>query len=181
MLPKELFTLRVTVLEDATLLGFRVPHHLCDGQSAYDIVKAYAMLVAGRRISDLIPPPDIDVPLSSLVDKRASPSLSTEILDEKVPFLLPEDKLSLGFSAWLRYVGYAAAKMIGAKLGIKSQYSEEKYIHLPGTLVEQWQNECQEELDDSPTNKGIYLTKMDIISAWLLKVDFHHLFPPLLI
>lgn len=58
LLPKNLLAVRVTSLNDATILGFRVPHHLCDGESVYQVIKAYRDTVAGEQIKTLITPPD---------------------------------------------------------------------------------------------------------------------------
>ena len=54
MSPENVFALRVTNPTDATLLGFRLPHHLCDGQSIFNVVKAYCDLVCNNPIPKLV-------------------------------------------------------------------------------------------------------------------------------
>jgi hypothetical protein len=144
LLLKNLLTIRVTCLNDATLLGFRVPHHLCDGESVYHVIKTYRDIVAGEQIKTLITPPDTALPLSKVIKKDAEFPLPGGLGDN--PFLQPNYKLLTGIRPWAHHVGYAVGRMIGAKLGI-CQKSEEKLIHLPGPLVEHWRSECRKELE----------------------------------
>lgn len=84
----------------------------------------------------------------------------------------PDEKLLTGIRPWAHYVGYAVAKMLAAKLGL-AQKTEEKLVHLPGALVEQWRKECQKELEsaDSATNEVPRLSRLDVITAWFLQVN----------
>ena len=175
LLPKSLLTIRVTLLQDATLLGFRMPHHFCDGESTYHVVKAYRDLIAGEKIPTLIPPPDVDHPLSEILKNDTNITLPAGVGLEDVSYLDPNENLLLGFPAWIRYVGYAVGKMVGAKLG-RSAKSEEKFIHLPGKLVERWRKECQTELEQTMDSKRVdvpILSNLDVITAWFLQVSSH--------
>ncbi|KAN0092492.1 hypothetical protein V8E51_018339 [Hyaloscypha variabilis] len=166
LLPKNLLTVRVTCLNDATLLGFRVPHHFCDGESVYHVIKAFRDIVAGQKIKTLINCPDVDQPLSLLLGKETKFPIHEFELDD-APYLHPREKLLAGIGPWVHYVGYAISRMIGAKIGI-TQKSEEKLIHLPGALVEHWRTECQKELEqtiDQTTMRIPTLSKLDIITA----------------
>jgi hypothetical protein len=118
LLPKNLCTILVTILKDATLLGFRAPHDLCDGESMYHIVKGYRDLLGGENIPTLVMPPDVDRPLSEILKQDTKITLPAGIGTEGISYLNPNENLLLGFPAWIRYVGHAVSKMIGAKLGI---------------------------------------------------------------
>ncbi|KAE9368994.1 hypothetical protein N431DRAFT_547800 [Stipitochalara longipes BDJ] len=164
ILPKNLLTIRVTSLNDATLLGFRVPHHMCDGESVYHVIKAYCDIIAGEKIKSLINPPDVDLPLSKVLEKDSKFPLPARLGNEDTQYLQPSEKLLTGFLPWAHYVGYAVANMTGAKLGLQ-QKSDEKLIFLPRTLVETWRSECQKDL------KVPVLSKLDVITAWFLQTS----------
>jgi hypothetical protein len=185
LLPKNLLTIRVTVLKDATLLGFRVPHHLCDGESVFHVIKTYRDIVAGQQIRTFVMPPDIDHPLSQVLQQDTEFPLPNGLGTEDVPYLHPSEKLLVGLRPWVHYVGYAVSRMVGAKLGISPKF-EEKFIHLPGPLVEGWRSECQKELEQAAESKGIdvpTISKLDVITAWFLQVRNYpslkpHIFSP---
>ncbi|KAI5776256.1 hypothetical protein EDC01DRAFT_715175 [Geopyxis carbonaria] len=170
-----LFTLRVTLLKDATLLGFRMPHQLCDGQSVYDVVKAYSHLIAGKPISRIVLPPDVKTPLSALVE--GSDSLP-ENVRKNAPFVHPAENFAVGVSPLVKYIGHALLGVASAKIGW-GEGERERYIHLPGELVQTWRRECQEELDKAALSgglgdgAGLELTKNDVITAWFLKCAYH--------
>lgn len=170
LLPNNLFTLRVTCLNDATLLGFRIPHHFCDGESVYHVIQGYCDIVAGQKCKTLINPPDVEFPLSKFLEKNTKFPLPAGLGIDDVPFLHPNEKLLTGIRPWVHYVGYAVAKMIGAKLGL-AQKSEEKLVHLPGPMVDQWRKDCEKESDDAGT-EAPRLSNLDIITAWFLKVSY---------
>ena len=169
---------QVSVLEDATLLGFRVPHHFCDGESVYDIVKAYCDTITGEKVASLVMPRDIDCPLSSVLEEDTGVTLPTGMGIEGVPYLYPNENLCLGFGPWIRYVGYAISRMVGSKLGIFPK-SREQFIHLPGKLVAHWRGECQKELEQlmaSDDGRDVpNLSKLDAITAWFLQVSYQPL------
>jgi hypothetical protein len=169
---------QVSVLEDATLLGFRVPHHFCDGESVYAIVKAYCATIAGEKVASLVMPPDVDRPLSSVLKEDTGITLPTGMGTEGVPYLYPNENLCLGFGPWIRYVGYAVSRMVGSKLGIFPK-SREQFIHLPGKLVAHWRDECQKELEQlMASDDGQEVpnpSKLDAITAWFLQVSYQPL------
>lgn len=178
-----LFALRVTVLKDATLLGFRVAHHFCDGEGLYDIIKAYCDIIWDRPIPDLILPPDTKVPLSSLVQGKDS---LPENVDEDIRLPHPSKNFAFGFRSLLLVIGYIFLRLFAGWLGILPS-SEWKYIHLPKGIVEGWRDECQKELDEDASKgrlregAGVELTKNDVITAWFLKVILNPSTPSLLI
>jgi hypothetical protein len=75
-------------------------------------------------------PPDVDRPLSSVLKKDTGATLPTGMRIEDVPYLDPNENLCLDFGPWIRYVGYAVSRMLGATLSIFPK-SKEKFIHLP--------------------------------------------------
>ncbi|TFK37075.1 hypothetical protein BDQ12DRAFT_685767 [Crucibulum laeve] len=164
-----LFALRVTVMNDATLLGFRIPHHFADGKSTFDIVQAYCDTVAGKTIPTITLPPDI--PMSALV--HGEDTLPKSVA-EHAPNVHPEDNFSLGLIGYLKFVGSTLYKVIAPKVGLEEQ-GLEQFVHLPATYVLQLQARCQAELDEATKNgdlregAGLQLTKNDIITAWLLR------------
>jgi hypothetical protein len=173
MAPENIFALRVTVLTDATLLGFRVPHHLCDGQSTFTVVKAYCDLVSNRPIPKLVPSPDITTPLSTQVEGKDS--LPAGISMENARFLNPAENLAVGNLYLAQNLGYLMGQGFGRLVGVVPQ-TEERYIHLSRQLVQRWRDDCQKELErmakdgELPEGAGIELTKNDVITAWYLKV-----------
>jgi hypothetical protein len=166
-LPKTLFGIRVTVLKDATLLGFRVHHYLCDGASRGQAIKAYRDIIAGKQIATSILLPD--TPLSKLLQKEVMSPLPSGIRTEDTPYLYPNEKYQLGVRPWIHFLGHATYRTVGAKLGIYGMKSKVRFIHLPGPTIEHWRSECQNDLRkakvDVPT-----LSKLDIVLAWFLKV-----------
>ncbi len=160
-------------MNNATLLGFRIPHHFCDGASVYHVIKSYCEIIAGQKVKTLVDPPDGVLPLSKVLENDTKFPLAAGLGTEDVPFLHPNEKLLNGIRPWAYYVGYAVAKMIGVKLGL-AQKSGEKLIHLSGPLVEKWRNECQKELDaaaDKSTTEFPVLSNLDFITAWFLQVS----------
>lgn len=162
------------MLKDATLLGFRIPHHLCDGESVYHVIQAYRHIVSGQQIKTLVPAPDVETPLSEVLEMESKVPLPAGTELEGVPYLKPEEKLRVGVVPWVKYVGYAVGKMLGAKLGV-SERAKEKLIHLPGKVVERWRSECQKELEQVHTsNKIPTISKLDVITAWFLQVSIQN-------
>jgi hypothetical protein len=119
----------VIVLKDATLLGFRVPHHLCDSKSGYHAIKAYRDIVAGQEIKTFDMLPNFDRPLSKVLQQDTKCLLPDGIGIEDVPYLHSSEKLLLGLRSWVRYVRYVVSRIVGAKLDISTKF-EEKFIYL---------------------------------------------------
>jgi hypothetical protein len=163
----------VTVLSDATLLGFQMSHFFVDGQGIYDTVKAYCDLVCGRKIPELILPPDVDTPLSHLVVGEDSASAHKL---ENVRFLHPIETHINSLATLAKVVGMALFKRIGRKIGLTERI-EDRYIHLSGKIVEEWRKDCQNELNELAgrglleIDENLRLTKNDVIAAWIMKVS----------
>ncbi|RDW58422.1 hypothetical protein BP5796_12352 [Coleophoma crateriformis] len=172
--PKANFTLRVTVLNDSTLLGFRMPHYLADAQSMFDVVKAYCDLIAGRQLPMLVTPPDVEMPLSQLtnIDPQAPSSiLSIECL-EKVKICAADEVHSLGLWNAIRTAFGVLFAHLAQGLLQSTDFSE-RYIYLPKDLVCRLQVECQEELERTGL-ADVKLSKTDVIAAWYLKTAFRN-------
>ncbi|KAF8988278.1 hypothetical protein BDQ17DRAFT_1433432 [Cyathus striatus] len=169
--PKSLFALRVTTLDDATLLGFRFAHHLFDGQACYDVIKAYCDIISGNPIPKLVPPPDITTRLSEYVHGKDDLPLS---VSTNHPHLHPRANFKLGIVRLSRYIGGILVKTVLAKVGL-SEGEDERMVHVPEDFVLQLREECQRELDeatktgDLAEGYGLELTKNDVITAWFLK------------
>ncbi|KAF8990943.1 hypothetical protein BDQ17DRAFT_1313633 [Cyathus striatus] len=177
--PETLFSLRVTVLTDATLLGFRFAHHLFDGQACYDVVNAYCDLVNSRPIPELIPPPDITSLLSDQVN--GADDLPPSVHPNH-PHLHPRANFVLGLAGIVKYLGVALIKTVVAKLGL-GERDDERMVHIPVDFVTTLRKECQDELDEAAKRgeleegAGLQLTKNDVITAWFLK-GAYAAFPP---
>ncbi|TFK35478.1 hypothetical protein BDQ12DRAFT_668565 [Crucibulum laeve] len=171
---EQLFTLRVTVLNDATLLAFRVPHHFADGRSTFDIIEAYCNLISGKPIARITLPPH--VPLSTMVHGRDElpPSVPAN-----APFIHPAENFTTGALSYVSFVGKVIYKVLAPKLGI-DEPNEEKYIHLPASFVLDLQSTSQIQLDQAAKlgelkeGVGLTLTKNDVITAWLLRRSYAH-------
>ncbi|KAF9002295.1 hypothetical protein BDQ17DRAFT_1243465 [Cyathus striatus] len=167
---KALFVLRVTILTDATLLGFKFVHHLCDGESYYDVAKAYCNLLSGRPIPQLIPPPDITSLLSKSIE--GEDNLPFNIRSNQ--YIHPKMDYTIGYLAHLKLLGLSILKVAVAKL-MFGEKDEHKMIHLPVDFVAQLRKSCQDDLEEAgirgelSEGEGVELTKNDVITAWLLK------------
>ena len=165
--PKTNFALRVTILNDATLLGFRIPHYLADGQSMFDVVKAYCDLVADRDILRLVPPPDIQMPLSQLTKSDLDPPL-INVVPEGVNICTADEVHTIGL--WNRITRASGILLRHLTNGLfASRDFSERYIYLPKQLVLCWQSECQRQLEAAGLVE-VKLSKLDVIAAWYLKV-----------
>ena len=66
--PANSFRLRVTLLQDATLLCFGIAHHICDGNDCWEVVKVFCVLLPNKPIPLFALPPDAgDVRMSDLM------------------------------------------------------------------------------------------------------------------
>ncbi|KAF8990938.1 hypothetical protein BDQ17DRAFT_1313625 [Cyathus striatus] len=165
--PDTLFALRVTVLLDATLLGFRFSHHLCDGQACFDTINAFCDIVNGRPIPKLIPPPDIHSFLSEQVE--GEDHLPPGVHPDPVR---PEDSVTVGLQGVVMYLAILILRMVMVRLGLR-EGDEERLIHLPGSFVAWLREECQYEIDAaSEDGKGLQTSRNDVITAWLLKSSY---------
>ncbi|KAH6905455.1 hypothetical protein BKA70DRAFT_1153136 [Coprinopsis sp. MPI-PUGE-AT-0042] len=178
--PDLLFSLRVTILRDATLLGMRFSHHLCDGQACYDIAKAYCDIVNDRAPLNLIPPPDISCFLSEKINGE----------DKLLPSVRPgnhtvgpqSNSVTPGAVPLLTHIGSCVWGKCKAKVGLEEQ-EDDRMVHLPSAFVSQLRARCQAELDNVAKNgeleegAGLEVTKNDVVTAWILK-GAYAAFPP---
>lgn len=168
LLPPNILAIRVTVLNDATCLGFRVPHFMSDSQTLHDIVAAYTDLLAGTSIQKLVLPPDATVPASTFIEDIAV-DLPKGLSLEDIAFLHTKDVVGVGLLDFVHFVSVWLCRRIMWKL-FKGTRSVEKFIHLPKALVSKWRAETQKELDGQDSEIELKLTELDVITSWLLQV-----------
>ncbi|KAL4973304.1 hypothetical protein BDW66DRAFT_153973 [Aspergillus desertorum] len=161
-------TVRVTSLDDATLLGFRFVHSLCDGQSAYEIIKYFCELLSGRPIPGFSLPPDtLGARISDLVQQGTKESSAPSQLERSIFVTSKLRALQLHG----RYLLLRVQELLS--LSPKLTY---RLIYLPGAWVDQLHRRAQKELDreyssNHPDSK-IQLTRNDIITAFYLKTVY---------
>jgi hypothetical protein len=173
MPPSILFGLRVTVLQDATLLGMRFAHHLFDGTACFDVAKAYCDIVNGRQPLQLIPPPDLSCLLSEKINGEDALPPSVR---PGHPTVGPQSgSLAPGMKPLLNYMGSWLWAKGKAQVGLEEQ-DDERMVHLPKIFVSELRERCQAELDEAAKKgeleegAGLQVTNNDVVTAWLLKV-----------
>lgn len=173
VIPDSLLAIRVTVLKNATLFGFRTPHYLCNAAHLRRIISAYTAILSGNEVPKLILPPDADGSLlSSLIVSNSQPSLPPGVSLEDVPECKLAECKTVGAWGGLPYILWVIFTTILSRL-FTAYRLHEKYIYLPGSLVESWQAQCQKELDDGGWKSGSpapKLSKLDIVTSWYLQV-----------
>jgi len=161
------------VTDDATLLGFFASHHLCDAESIYHIMRAYCDLINGKEIPVNVLPPDANpaIPMSSVIGKDEEKGVvMTEEEARTNDYVKNNPHLTGTLQLWL--LGTVIYKGILRALNLRWR-TQEKYIHLPGPLIEKWRAEVQAELDKeaAPAQRSeTQVTKNDIIAAWIIMV-----------
>jgi hypothetical protein len=168
-----LLIVRITILRDATLLGFRAPHYLVNSASLYDIVAAYARVMSGGNLPHLNWPPDGDgTPLSALVVDSAQPELPLGVKLDASSILSVADTYAGGMYNAIPVIYNLLRSNILARV-FSSYYLEEKLIHIPLPLLEKWRSECQKELENGAwegEGAAPTLSKLDVLTAWLMQV-----------
>lgn len=158
-----IFALRITSLQDVTLLGFRCLHYIVDSQGMFDIVKAYSALISGNPIPTLVFPWDErHDPMSKLVPVAETPSQDP---------VLGLDGYQVGMIPTLLTASYMLWKWIKGGLGI-TETPEVRYIYIPQEWVSDIRKHAIKELAENDETRTIVadLTKQDILTAWFLKV-----------
>lgn len=143
-----------------------------DSQSLHDILAAYADILAGKSIRNLVLPPDVDVPASTFIQDTPV-NLPKGLKVEEIPFLHTKDAVGVGILDFVHFVWTWLGRRIMWKLS-KNTRSEEKFIYLPRSLVGKWRAESQKELDEQDSNNGLKLTELDVMTSWLLQVCISH-------
>ncbi|KAL2785098.1 hypothetical protein BJX66DRAFT_68174 [Aspergillus keveii] len=161
--------LRVTILNDATLLWFSVCHGLCDGKGLYDIIRYFCDLLSDKPIPKFILPPDATGGrMSDLVrdnqEKKAAETLVQETSnpDTFVSSHLTALKLQLKFTL----------EMLLSSVGLAQKLTD-RLVYLPGSWVDEVRARAQKELQCSSSEfQGVQLTRNDIIAALYLRLVY---------
>lgn len=165
--PTGILGLRVTVLDDATLLGFRLPHSFSDAEGAYEILSAFASSVGGNENipNTRIRPPKVSAELASLPVDSVDPVPKSD--DEGFVQHSAND-FRVGVTGFLNYIVRGLVCGISEAVFARKQ-PRHKMIRLPAAYVTELKRSVQEfsEMNEFAVSTG------DVISAWLLKVRYH--------
>ncbi|KAL2785409.1 hypothetical protein BJX66DRAFT_314921 [Aspergillus keveii] len=155
--------LRVTTLNDATLLCFSFTHALCDGQSAYNVISYFSDLLSDKPVPKFVLPPDATgTRISDLVRKVSTEPLPTQPEQD----IFVTNRLTvLKFQA--KYLLLRLSELLGL-----SPLLTHRTVHLPGTWVDDVRSRAQKELESSGEYLGMHLTRNDIITALYLKLVY---------
>ncbi|RFU25551.1 hypothetical protein B7463_g10788, partial [Scytalidium lignicola] len=177
--PTSIFTLRVTILDDATIFGFRVPHYVTDGTGLYEIVKAYSNIVAGNSVQKLIPPPDINVPISQCIRNDGDQNIIfSELLSQDVSICKADEIHTRGI--WPAIKQAVNILIHNYASFLQGMSFSNGYVYLPREFISELHNQCQKEVsvvNRSSSDGEIILSKLDVLVAWFLKVSYKHM-PP---
>ncbi|KAJ5493960.1 hypothetical protein N7463_010047 [Penicillium fimorum] len=157
------FRIRVTLLQDATLLCFGIAHHICDGNDCWEVVKAFCDLFSNKPIPLFALPPDVgDVRMSDLMKVKNG---CTE-MEAKLHYQMHAQNYDSGIFKLAMIVLHVLLAVLAVKFGFCEDLKT-KFIYIPGTWVDELRIKSQEELKDC--SPEIRLTRNDIIAAWYLK------------
>ncbi|KAJ0419562.1 hypothetical protein BJY00DRAFT_285898 [Aspergillus carlsbadensis] len=155
--------LRVTLLNDATLLCFSFPHALVDGQSAYDVIGYFCALLSDKPVPRFVLPPDaLGTRISGLVRKVSTEPLPAQ---PEQDIFVTRQLTVLKFQA--KYLLLRLSEILGF-----SPMLTHRTIHLPGSWVDDVRSRAQKELESSGEHLGMHLTRNDIITAVYLKLVY---------
>ncbi|GKZ37271.1 hypothetical protein AbraIFM66950_008728 [Aspergillus brasiliensis] len=170
--PANVFLIRVTLLQDATLLCFGISHHLTDGTAAYDVIHAYCDLLAGRPIPSLLLPPDArgqrmsDRVILNDHQERSLPSIT--YAEHLVNF-------TVGFWRILLLIAPVAWSLLLRKICLEETL-EERFIYLPHDWVGTMRKKALDTLATMPVSPQPFWddqpTRNNIITAWFLKTVY---------
>ncbi|EKV05791.1 Chloramphenicol acetyltransferase-like domain [Penicillium digitatum] len=157
------FRLRVTLLEDATLLCFGIAHHICDGHDCWEVVKAFCDLLSNQPIPVFALPPDAgNVRMSDLMkanDECTDPEPNFHYQRHAQNYISGIFNLAMTVSGVLRTI-------LAMKFGFLEDLTT-KFLYVPGAWVDELRTKSQGELKDCAPE--IQLTRNDVIAAWYLK------------
>ncbi|KAJ5887670.1 hypothetical protein N7495_007711 [Penicillium taxi] len=161
-----IFKLRVTTLTDTTLLCFGITHHLCDGTDCYEVVQAFCNLLSNKPIPRFVLPPDAeDILLSHTMTVKAK---CTEE-ESNIYYKNHAENLDSGIFKLGRLLWRVLLTNIAEKLMLAERLTT-KFIHVPGSWVDELRAKSQVELHQSSTD--IEITRNDILAAWYLKTIY---------
>ncbi|KAL4868858.1 hypothetical protein BDV12DRAFT_196838 [Aspergillus spectabilis] len=161
---KSISKLRVTILKNATLLGFSFSHALSDGKSSYDIIRYFCDLLSSKPLPTFILPPDATGERISdlLRDKAPAPASAQPGTETFVSSHLTALKL---------HAKYMLLR-VGEILGLSSKLTY-KTVYIPGPWVDEIRKRAQKELESSDEHSAVHLTRNDIIAALYLKMVYN--------
>ncbi|GAD97278.1 predicted protein [Paecilomyces variotii No. 5] len=165
-----IFALRITSLQDVTLLGFRCLHYIVDSRAMFDIVKAYSALISGNSIATLVFPWDEKHdPMSKLVPVEETPSQDPTV---------GLDGYQVGAIPTLLTYFHMLWKWMKGCLGI-IEAPEVRCVYVPHDWVNDIRQHAIKELaqDDEARTIAADLTKQDILTAWYLKCSYQNSTP----
>lgn len=166
--PTNSFRLRVTLLQDATLLCFGIAHHICDGNDCWEVVKAFCGLLSKKPIPLFALPPDAgDVRMSDLM-KVKNECTETE---SSFHYQTHARNYESGIFKLAMTVWHVLLTLFAVKFGFLEELTT-KFIYIPGPWVDELRIKSQGELKDC--SPEIQLTRNDIIAAWYLKSVYSH-------
>ncbi|KAK6540602.1 hypothetical protein TWF694_007997 [Orbilia ellipsospora] len=167
-----LFAIRVTLLQDATILAFKFAHFFVDGQGCYDIIEQYNNLLWGKSMPKAVPPPGIHTKLSSLIAGEDTLPLASPA---KGGWEYMRNWLGVGTAGWIQLIFQAIVNDYSPMVGW-GEPGIEKHVYLPPMFIEQLQKSCQTEIDTArPSGEDTKLSKMDVVNAWWLKRTYANL------
>ncbi|KAL2809043.1 hypothetical protein BJX63DRAFT_372525 [Aspergillus granulosus] len=155
--------LRVTNLNDATLLCFSFSHSLCDGQSVYDIIRYFCDLLSDKPIPTFALPPDS-------TGKRMS-NLIRKAMTEPLPAQPEQDIFVTNPLTALKFQIKYLILRVAESLRLSPKLTH-RLVYLPGIWVDDIRSRAQKELDDSGEHLGMQLTRNDLIAALYLKIVY---------
>ncbi|KAJ5826907.1 hypothetical protein N7447_003670 [Penicillium robsamsonii] len=157
------FRLRVTLLQDATLLCFGIAHHICDGNDCWEVVKAFCDLLSNKTIPLFALPPDAgDVRMSDLI-KVKNGRTETEA---NFHYQMHSQNYDSGIFKLAIIVWRVLLAVLAVKFGFREDFKT-KFVYISGTWVDELRIKSQEGLKDC--SPEIQLTRNDVIAAWYLK------------
>ncbi|BCS04177.1 uncharacterized protein AKAW2_71055S [Aspergillus luchuensis] len=161
--PANVFLVRVTFLQNATLLCFGISHHLADGTAAYDVIRAYCDLLAGQPITSPLLPPDA---CGHRMSDRVIFNDPQESLVRSITYAEHLANFTIGFWPTLLLIARVVWCLLLRKLRLQETL-EERYIYLPNDWVGAVHKRALDAFAAMPV--GAQPTRNNVINAWFLK------------
>ncbi|RAH56648.1 hypothetical protein BO85DRAFT_422463 [Aspergillus piperis CBS 112811] len=164
--PANVFLVRVTFLQNATLLCFGISHHLADGTAAYDVIRAYCDLLAGQPITSPLLPPDAS---GHRMSDRVILNDPQELLVRSITYAEHLANFTFGFWPTLLLIARVVWCLLLRKLRLQETL-EERYIYLPNDWVGAVHKRALDAFAAMPV--GAQPTRNNVINAWFLKTVY---------